>query len=164
MSILKRGLPVPDPEQPILPEDEDAVLEKLAKQAVKRGMTVPAILFLESVKPLNFIASQTMVFFEPIVQSVFSIRDYDTLRSALEKRESIEILLLKIEDLDAVHLAREKRIKKYLKALKKDWTWYQRWVPFMGPRITIPEEVLNPPEKPAKPEKPVEPSKPEAQE
>ena len=69
--------------------EEDAVLDKLAKKAVERGMAVPAILFLESIKPLNFIASQVMVFFEPVIQSVFNFRDYNTLRSALEKRESI---------------------------------------------------------------------------
>ena len=76
-----------------LPEEESAVLDKLARKVVEKGMTVPAILFLESVKPLNFIGSQAMVFFEPIVQTVFNIKDYDTLRQALEKRQTIEILL-----------------------------------------------------------------------
>jgi hypothetical protein len=84
---------LPDPEKPALPAEEDAVLEKLAKKVVEWKMAVPAILFLESVKPLNFIGSQTMVFFEPIIQTVFNIKDYDTFRVALEKRETIEILL-----------------------------------------------------------------------
>jgi hypothetical protein len=149
VSLFRSGSELPNPDLDPLSEEERVVLDKLAKQVVKRGMTVPAIVFLESVKPLNFIASQAMVFFEPIVQAIFSIRDYNTFRSALEKRETIEILLLKIEALDAVAVEREKRIKKYVKRQKKDWKWYQR-LGLFAPRIDIPEEIVNPPsEKPS---------------
>ena len=144
MSLFKSSDDIPDPEK-VLPAEEDAVLDKLAKKAVERGMAVPAILFLESIKPLNFIASQVMVFFEPVIQSVFNFRDYNTLRSALEKRESIEILLLKIEEYDSVSMAREKRIKKYMKELKKDWKWYQKYLGIFRPKFKIPEEVIDPP-------------------
>ncbi len=132
---------------PILPADEDAMLEKLAAQVIKRGMSVPAILFLESVKPLNYISSQAMVFFEPIVQTIFNFKDYDTLRSALEKRPSIEILILKIEAQDAVAYRRERIVKQFLKEEKKKWKWYQRYLGIMTPALNIPEEILNPPEK-----------------
>ena len=127
--------------------EENAVLDKLARKVVERGMSVPSILFLESVKPLNFIASQTLVFFEPIVQSIFNFKDYDTFRCFLEKRESIEILLLKIEKMDAVSFGREKRIKKFMKQEKKKWKWYQRWLGIFLPKVEIPEEILNPPKK-----------------
>ncbi len=146
MSLFKGNLGMPDPEKNVLPAEEDAVLDKLARKAVERGMAVPAILFLESIKPLNFIASQVMVFFEPIVQTVFNIKDYDTLRTALERRESVEILLLKIEEYDAVAMSREKRIKVYMKGIKKDWTWYQKYLGIFRPRVKIPDEILNPPE------------------
>ena len=134
--------------------DEIIVLEKVATKVVERQMTVPAIVFLESVKPLNFIGSQTMVFFEPIVQSVFNFKDYDTLRTALEKRQSIEVLIQKIEAKDALVLAREKRIKAFMKIEKKKWKWYQRYLGILRPRIAIPDEVLNPPPPTPKPEQP----------
>ena len=146
MSLFKSNPQLPDPEKPALPAEEDAVLEKLAKKVVEWKMAVPAILFLESVKPLNFIGSQTMVFFEPIVQAVFNIKDYDTLRCALEKRKTIEILLLKIEAYDDVARVREKRIKKFMKIEKKKWKWYQRYLGVFLPKVTIPDDVLNPPE------------------
>ncbi len=128
-----------------LPPEEEAVLDKVAHKVVDRGMTIPAILALESVKPLNYIGSQLMVFFEPIVQSLFNFKDYDNFRSALEKRATIEILLLKIEKYDAISVAREKRIKKYYKEQKKTWKWYQRYFGIFPPRVKIPDEVLNPP-------------------
>ena len=113
---------------------------------VDKSMTIPAIVFLESVKPLNYIGSQAMVFFEPIVQSLFNLKDYDTFRSALEKRQSVEIMIQKIEAYDVVALAREKRIKAFYKEEKKKWKWYQRYLGIFLPKVKIPDEVLNPPE------------------
>ena len=143
MSFFRGSMELPDPDKSTLPEEENAVLDKLAHKVVDRGMTVPVILFLESVKPLNYISSQAMVFFEPMVQSVFNFKDYDTMRVALEKRETIEILLVKIEKNDAISLEREKRVKKFLKQEKKKWKWYQRWLGIMTPKVELPEEVLN---------------------
>jgi hypothetical protein len=146
MGWFRNNMQLPDPERPPIPEEENAVLEKLARQVVERRMAVPAIMFVESVKPLNFISSQAMVFFEPIIQSVFNFRDYDTLRCALERRETLEILLLKIEKYDAEVQVREKRIKTWLKQEKKKWKWYQRWLGVFTPPIVPPDDVLNPPE------------------
>jgi hypothetical protein len=146
MSILRGGTELPDPEQSPLEAEENAVLDKLAHKVVDKGMAVPAILFLESVKPLNFIGSQMMVFFEPIVQTVFNFKDYTTLRTALEKRPTIEILLLKIEEYDATAFAREKRLKKFLKTERKKWKWYQRYLGIFTPKVEIPDEVVNPPD------------------
>ena len=147
MKLFRGRVDLPDPPQETLPEEEAAVLERVATKVVDKGWTVPAILFLESVKPLNFISSQAMVFFEPIVQSIFNLRDYDTFRTALEKRITIELLIQRIEALDAVALAREKRMKKYFKEQSRTWTWYQRWLGVGTPKLVYPDEVLNgPPE------------------
>lgn len=145
MSFFKGSMELPEPEKDSLPPDEDAVLEKLAKMVVRRGFSVPAIMFLESIKPLNYISSQALVFFEPIVQTVFSFKDYDTFRLALEKRETMEIIILKIEHYDAISHRREKRIKKYYKAQKKNWKWYQRYLGVFTPKVEYPPEVLNDP-------------------
>lgn len=148
MSIFRDAMKLP--EQGPLPEEEQAVLEKVAKKVVEKSMTVPAIVFLESVKPLNFVGSQAMVFFEPIVQSLFNLKDYDTFRTALEKRQTLEILIQKIEAMDALSQDREKRVKAFYKQEKKKWKWYQRYLGIFVPKVTIPEDVLNGP-KPTEP-------------
>ena len=105
-------------------------------------MTAPAILFLESIKPLNYIGAQAMIFFEPIVQSLFNIKDYDVFRQAMERRENVENLLQKIEALDAIASRKEKLYRKKLKVERKKWKWYQRWLGIRQPRIEIdPAEV-----------------------
>lgn len=147
MSFFKSHSDLPAPEEELLTPEESAVLDKVAFKVVDKGWSVPSILFLESVKPMNFIGSQALVFFEPIVQTLFNFKDYTTLREVLEKRESIEILLQKIEGYDATALARERRIKKYLKTKRKNWKWYQRYLGIFTPKVELPEDVLEGKEK-----------------
>jgi len=63
-------------------------------------MTVPAILFLESVKPLSFIGSQAMYFFEPMVRALFAVPQYERFAAMMERRENVEALLVAIERRD----------------------------------------------------------------
>lgn len=108
------------PEEEALSEKEQQILFKLADFIVRKGMTVPAILTLETVKPLNYIGSQAMVFLEPFVQAVIrDVSGYNTFRRMMEKRENVERLLQKVEELDAIQFQKEKEIKKKYKAERK---------------------------------------------
>jgi hypothetical protein len=144
MSLFKSGAEQPEGGKQPIPAEEDAVLEKVAKKVVSWRMAVPAIMFLESVKPLNYIGAQTMVFFEPIVQTVFNFKDYEIFRQALERRENIENLLQKIEKYDAILYDREKSIKKFLKTKKKNWRWHQKWLGIGRPKTKLPPELSGP--------------------
>lgn len=111
-------------EPPPLTEHEAQVMQRVAAKVVEWKMTVPAILFLESVKPLNYIGAQAMVFFEPFVQALFDIKDYDTFREMMERRENMERLLLKIEELDAAALEREKTARRERRARRGPRWWW----------------------------------------
>ena len=79
-------------------EDCDiAVISKLADIVVRIHMSVPAIMFLESVRPLTFVGSQAMVFFKPIISRFFTSAEYDKLATIIEKREVIDLLIIEIE-------------------------------------------------------------------
>jgi ABC-type uncharacterized transport system involved in gliding motility auxiliary subunit len=110
--------------------EEQELLRKLAQKVVDWQMTVPAILFLESTKPLSYIGSQMLVFFEPFVSAIFNVKDYNLFRQMMENRENVERLLQKIEELDAIHLEKEREHKRLLKAEKKAghkrgfWRWF----------------------------------------
>ena len=103
---------------PLTPKQEE-ILDKLAHKVVQWRMTVPAILFLESVKPLNFVGSQMLVFFEPFVQAFFKGRDYNEFVMMMEEREDVERLLQRIEKLDAEMLQKEKEEKRKRKEEKR---------------------------------------------
>jgi len=145
MSFFKGTPDIPDDKKPSIPQEEDAVLEKLALKVIQWRMAMPAILFLESVKPLNYIGAQAMVFFEPMVQTVFNFKDYDTFRTAMERRENIENLIQKIEKYDAVMYQYEKELKKFIKDEKKKWKWYQRYLGIARPKIILPDNLRSSP-------------------
>lgn len=77
--------------------EDQRLLERLASKIKKHGLETPAILFLETLKPLNYIGSQVMVFFRPFISSIFSCHEYDRFTKILEHRSSIEELIRKIE-------------------------------------------------------------------
>lgn len=94
------------------PERQQELLEKIAHQIVKRKLTVPAIMFFESVKPLSFIGSQAMVFLQPMVQAFLNRREYDEITLMMEERENVEKLLCEIERQEAEWQERERREKE----------------------------------------------------
>ena len=111
-----------DKEKEGLTPQQEEILTKIAQKVVHWKMSVPAILFLESVKPLNYIGSQMMAFFEPFVQTIFSWKDYDEFRRMMEERGTVEKLLQRIEQLDAEAQAKEKALKQERKLKrKKEW-------------------------------------------
>jgi hypothetical protein len=95
------------------PED-DRLLEKIAEATVRYRMTVPAILFLESVKPVSFIGSQALYFFEPMVRAVFTVPDYERFAALMERRENLEALLVAVErrDEEERRMERDRRARE----------------------------------------------------
>ena len=80
--------------------EEEALAERLARFVVRRRMTTPALLVLETGRPFNFIGSQFLVFLSPFLTLVFSPEEYERFVRFLEKRPSIEFLVDKILELE----------------------------------------------------------------
>jgi len=89
-----------EPKEPNAPTD-DELLDRVAEGIASRRLSVPAIVFLESSKPLSFLGSQFLVFMEPFVKSFFTVRLYDRFVALMEDRDNIETLLRKIERIEA---------------------------------------------------------------
>jgi hypothetical protein len=98
----------PDPPESGLNPEEERILERLAEMTVRHRMTVPAILFLESVKPLSFVGSQALYFFEPMVRALFAVPEYERFASMMERRENVEALLVAIERKDEMERRADK--------------------------------------------------------
>ena len=80
--------------------NEQNILSKFAHRIVDKGMTVPALFFLESTKYVSFIGSQMMFFFGPIITSFINSEKYYNFSELLEDRRNIEYLLNEIERID----------------------------------------------------------------
>jgi hypothetical protein len=80
-----------------LSDADIAVLENVARRVVDLRMEVPAILTIESTLPLSVLAGQAMHFFQPIVQALFRMPDYQRFAQLVERREALEKLMSLIE-------------------------------------------------------------------
>ena len=78
--------------------EEEALATRVAGFVVRRRLTAPALMALETGRPLNFIGSQFLVFLSPFLTLIFSPPEYDRFCRFLGKRPSIDIIIGKILD------------------------------------------------------------------
>jgi hypothetical protein len=77
---------------------EDLVLlERVADAVVKRGMAAPAMVFLESLGPMNFLGGQALHFLTPIVEWAFHAKEVEQVARLLERRDTLSRLITMIE-------------------------------------------------------------------
>ena len=94
-----------------LSDEEKAVLERLAQQIDKRGLTTAAVLWVQSNRNMNWMGSQVLVMFQPIFDLTHPLlnallrnfglnvapKDYPLLCTVFEKRYSIEYFSQRLE-------------------------------------------------------------------
>ena len=97
-------------DEEVTPEEEAGVIEWMAREFHKYGLEAAAILFLESGKPLAFIGSQIgSVFVMPFLP-FFGDNAYtkgDKFFKVLQKRENVEKLIKRLEELSEKGLINE---------------------------------------------------------
>jgi hypothetical protein len=76
-----------------------SVLERFAEEVVRRGMETPAILLLETARPLSFISSQVMFAVSPLMRALTRTDDIDKVAAALTDRRCVSLLVDRIETL-----------------------------------------------------------------
>ena len=81
-------------------DKDQKTISTLAKEIVDRGMSVPAIFFLESTKYISFIGSQFLVFLGPMATCFINNKKYYNFAEILEDKSNIEFLLDEIESLN----------------------------------------------------------------
>lgn len=101
MRWLKNAFAV-DPPGPTAPTDaEKQAAEWVCREIVRRHLTTPALLFLESWRPMNYLSAQAMHFFAPAVSVLADTRQYTVFAEFLAKRGSVDYLCSRIEELEA---------------------------------------------------------------
>ena len=85
------------PDAEVFTTEDLALLERVADAVVKRGMTAPATVFLESLGPMNFLGSQALHFLTPIVEWAIDAKEVEQVARLLERRDTISRLIAIIE-------------------------------------------------------------------
>lgn len=94
---LRHAFAVEPPGPASLSASEAEVVARIADEVVRRGMTAPALLALESFRPLNAIGANAMHALTPFVSVVTDPASFTTLAALLERRGSVEAICIAIE-------------------------------------------------------------------
>ena len=78
-------------------DNDKQFLIDIAKTIKSKNLNIPSIFFLEMMKPLSFISSQTMIFFGPIFSAFIKPDSYYRAAEIFENRDNVEFLLKEIE-------------------------------------------------------------------
>ncbi|MHC4505054.1 MAG: hypothetical protein ACYTFI_17250 [Planctomycetota bacterium] len=89
------------PESDLSPQDRDELIDSIARRVIARGLSTPATFFLEMHKPLCFFGSQLLLLGSPILGPFVGFGRLARFSSLIEKRENVELLLRRIEELSA---------------------------------------------------------------
>jgi hypothetical protein len=89
------------PEAEVLAPEDLVLLDRVADAVVRRGMTAPATIFLESLGPMNFLGSQALYFLAPIVEWALNAKEIEHVARLLERRDTIPRLITIIESKSA---------------------------------------------------------------
>ena len=82
-------------------EAQAKAVEKFARLIVRLRLTVPAIMALESVRPLTFVGSQFMHVMAPAAATLVPFAEWDEVARLLEDRRGIEYVITCVENEDA---------------------------------------------------------------
>jgi len=85
------------PAKETLTAQEQEWLDGIGLKIAERTLCTPAILFLESTKPLHFVAGQAARFLDPLFSMVVPGDKLERLARILEKRSGAEFLIRSIE-------------------------------------------------------------------
>lgn len=102
-----------------LPADDRALLEEAADALVKRRLALPAIMFLETVSPMNTVSAAMLNVLMPVWSVVVPQTRLKRLAELLENRETIPELIRIIDEADEARRREEADARRERKARRK---------------------------------------------
>ncbi|MBC8202946.1 MAG: hypothetical protein H8E91_03870 [Planctomycetes bacterium] len=96
----KHAFHVEDSESINPTEVQKNAIDKLCRGIIRRGLTTPAIIGVEMGRPLNYIGSQTMHFFTPLIAAFVPTDSWKAMAEFLEHRGSVDWIRNRIEELE----------------------------------------------------------------
>ena len=80
-------------------DQRDELVEQVAREIQMRGLTGPAVHFLEASRPYRPLGANAMLFFDPVLRGLFG-GDLASASEILADDAGIEMLIVRLEELD----------------------------------------------------------------
>jgi len=96
----KHAFHIDDPDSINPTETQKKAIDKLCRGIIRRGLITPAIIGVEMGRPMNYIGSQTMHFFTPLIAAFVPTESWKAMAEFLEHRGSVDWIRNRIEELE----------------------------------------------------------------
>ncbi|MCR6623107.1 MAG: hypothetical protein NDF52_00610 [archaeon YNP-WB-062] len=104
----------------LTPERRKELIDKIATEVVKRGLETPAIMLLETFKPLSFIGAELAIFYLfPYIKAITTSPTVDEVTALFHDRSAVEDLIKRIEELVEIEKEKERAAKEARKKAKQ---------------------------------------------
>ncbi len=80
-------------------EQRSELVEEVAREIQLRGLTGPAVEFLQASRPYRALGANAMLFFDPVLRSVFG-GELPVASAILADDAGIELLIERLEEID----------------------------------------------------------------
>ena len=80
-------------------EQREELVETVAREIQLRGLTAPAVHFLQASRPYRPLGANAMLFFDPVLRGVFG-GELETASAILADDAGIEMLIARLEEVD----------------------------------------------------------------
>ena len=97
LDALKHAFAIQSETDTVFTEEQKNLVDKVCREISRRHLTTPALIFLESFRPLNYIGSQILHYFHPFISAITNANGYRIFTEFLEKRSSVDYLYDRIE-------------------------------------------------------------------
>lgn len=96
---LKHAFAVESTDSAIPTESQTKLIDLVCREIVRRQMTLPAQMVLDSSAPLHFLAGQTLRFFEPVLGTVLNPAELRDFAEFIEHRGAVESISRRLTEL-----------------------------------------------------------------
>lgn len=104
----------------LTPERRKELIDRIATEIVKRGLETPAIMLLETFKPLSFIGAEMAIFYLfPYIKAITTNPVVDEITAIFHDRSAVEELIKRIEELVEIEKEKERAAKEAKKRAKQ---------------------------------------------
>ncbi|MBA2314355.1 MAG: hypothetical protein H0V87_03125 [Chloroflexi bacterium] len=80
-------------------EQRDELVEEVAREIQVRGLTGPAVHFLQASRPYRPLGANAMLFFDPVLRGLFG-GELEGVTAILADDAGIELLIARLEEID----------------------------------------------------------------
>ena len=97
---LKHAFAIEQKDGITVDEVTEGIIDRICREVVRRRMVTPALMLLEISRPLNYLGSQALHFFQPFASVLVDPKSWERFAVFLEQRGSVEFLIRRLEDLE----------------------------------------------------------------